>query len=1715
MDNIAFEDRVLSRPGGSLFLIGDSGVGRRSTITLLAHLQRMQFFSPAISRKYDLKHFRQDIKELLRVSGVEGKPIVFYIEDHHLIEPAFLEDINSLLSAGEIPGLYANNQELETILSPLKETFANSGFACRNIYDFFVSRVRSNLHIVLSMDPTHPQFIPRTDSNPALFSRTTTVWMGKWSRAGMAEIPKMRLAKILQSQTSDGRAVDGNKILNSLLAIHESCLPRGATPLKYIAFLDTYLRIFESKGSGLLLQKKHLAAGLQKLTEAAQAVDVLGKDAAQKKDLVTKKQAEADSALEQITQRMQQASERKVEVEQLQKTLGGEEAKLNVRKAEIQNELKEIQPVLTAAREAVGGITKDSLNEIRALRAPPSRIVSLLSGVLQLMRQEDHSWNNMKKFLGSPSVKEDILNFDVNQIDSGNRAKVQALIQKDPEAFDKDKMMKVNVAAAPMAAWVQACVRYSEVLQTITPLRNQFEQASKQLEGARSRLRQCENDLKSLDAEVQTLKERFAKTTAEAETLKVALAKTTETLNAAQLLLSKLGGERSRWEAQVKGLSAGLDALTFNSMLAAGVVAYLGACPEDVRAQMMNEWKNKIGSADVAAFELGSFLSSESEFLKWKSEGLPSDELSLQNALMIENSCQTPFIIDPNGLATQWLKTHLSNNLSAAKELAKSEDANAPAAASSQLEVVMQQEARFVTTLELSIRFGKTLIISEVDGVSPLLYPLLRKDLYGQGPRRTVVVGEKNVDYNENFRLYLVTRDPAPDIPSNAKALINEINFTVTRSGLEGQLLGITLNSEKPELEQKKSELLAGEDKLKIQLAELEKSLLNELAQSEGNILENKQLIESLNQTKTQSNEIAQSLATSKDIQKNLDSQREVFRPIAHVGSILFFLISQLSSVNHMYEFSLPTFIRLFKQNLKAGKTNNGDEVARVASLCESLKYLVFSFITRSLFKADRLMFALHLAHCLKPKNFGPNEWEFFTGQLIGADEHGHHQAQSTGGNLHGAEGWLPPDRRADFVSFCSTFPQLVSVLRFSEEAWKNWIREPNAENDKYFPNFSGGRSLTPFQQLLVIKTLRPDRLQSAMHKFALEINSINSISPAPLNLQKLVDEVDPLEPILFVCEGGADPSQELEDFAQKTVGKNNFYQVALGSGQTDGAMELLFKCAREGAWLCLKNLHLVTHWLVALEKTLKTIQPNPKFRLWLTTESHPSFPLILLQQSLKISYESPPGIKQNLLRTYETWDEGFLSKGSVGRAQLLFILAWFHAIVQERRTYIPQGWTKFYEFSFADLRSGADIIDNLVAAQDAKRGGARGSIKELDAQNFPWTTVTGLLQSAIYGGRIDVDADVRVLLTYLLRFFRLSTLTSNQPDHRLTAGVDLPVTNARDDYLAIIRKLPDVDIPRLFSLPENIEGAVQQTQSAGVLSQLRKLAVSSESIEKFDRDVWRTQLSALLSYWEKQVKRDNGLLLQRPSKLSSKREEDYTPLEAFVVLESIKISDVLHTVHTTLSSLQSVLFASGLLSPDVKFDGQTLLSGIVPWRWAKNWYGPSEPMLWLAQVVQRKFYLNELQAKCESNALFNAPIKMGQLFTPKVYLNALRQQTARVTNTAIDSLKLVAYFERDLCRAPLKMEIEGLMIQGCSFNGKELAFSSASSSSVQPIPHCTLAFIGPNDNEPYGQRGLSVPVYVATTREEYVCDVKVPCGERDKDSWILGGVALLLNDFK
>ena len=1295
----------------------------------------------------------------MQQTGIEGKELILLIEDHQLVDATFLELINSLLSAGEVPGLYTA-EELEPLLTPLRDLMSLDAHR-GTPYSYFSQRVKRHLHVVLIMDSAADGFSINCQANPALYTHCSFQSMEGWSEHSMVLIPQLVLSGVAgikalrKADTTQHQRpmMGGEDLAHAFLHIHKSCGASvggggggggggwgGSTPRQYITLLRTYQLVYSSKKQGVAKRQAHLQAGVSKLNDARALVDELKRKAGVQRALLAEKQAEADVALKEITASMQSASEQKSEIEVVKQQQSEELAKLEKRKKAIVIELSEIEPLVQEAMKAVGNIKPETLSEIRALRAPPDVIRDILEGVLRIMGVYDTSWGSMRNFLARRGIKEEIQSFDARKINPTIRESVNELLTKNEKSFDPAVAKRASQVALPLASWVKANIKYSYVLERIQPLEAEQAQLQENLDRSNAKLEKLGKQLETLEKRVLEMRDTFEKRTTEAARVRIEVEKEEETITAAQNLIGKLEGEHKRWSGQVGELAREMELLTKRSLIAAGFITYLSKAPEDERRQKLGEWLDKVG-LDAQTFSVRRFLSTESEQLIWKGEGLPSDDLSMENALVILHSQQTPLLIDPSQRATEWLKVHLKE---------------------SRLEVINQQDSNFTTALELAVRFGKTLIIQEVDGVEPLLYPLMRKDLASQGPRSVVQLGDKSIEYNESFRLFLSMRNPQPEIPPDAASIITRVNFTTTRAGLTAQLLASTLQSEKPELEERKATLLKSEEDLKVQLAALEESLLQELAMAEGNILENKALLESLNQTKVKSTTISSSLEESMQLQRSLDQERDSYLPLATYGSTLFFVIADLSKINNMYRFSLSSFLRLFVKALQ-NKQDTGNTELRIRTLMMTLQSLIYEHVCRSLFKADRLMFAMHLVHAMHPQLFQQNEWELFTGQVV-ADKQ--EKAKQTKDSV---PTWCDQERAQAVLQIKSSFPTLYANLDFnSVDTWKGFAR--SSECEKEFPPGVAKR-MTPFQEVLIIQAVRPDRLQTAMEHFAMRALNLKELSPSTLNLKKLYQtESTETEPVLIVISPGVDPSQELQELAESTVGGDRYHQVAMGQGQADIALQLLRESAVKGDWLCLKNLHLVTAWLPVLEKELNSLEPSKGFRLWLTTELHPKFPAILLQSSMKVTYEAPPGIKKNLERTYDMWSPELVSQGNlVVRSQTLFALAWFHAVVQERRCYIPQGWSKFYEFTQADLRVAQSIVDRLMAK----------------AGKPQWDFMCGLMESAVYGGRVDNNFDCRVLASYLKQYFN-DTVISGQVSSTAGRGVYFVVRESGLLYIVV-----------------------------------------------------------------------------------------------------------------------------------------------------------------------------------------------------------------------------------------------------------------------------------------------------------------------------------------
>ncbi|CAJ1028022.1 Dynein heavy chain, N-terminal region 2/Hydrolytic ATP binding site of dynein motor region/AAA domain (dynein-related subfamily)/P-loop containing dynein motor region/P-loop containing dynein motor region D4/Microtubule-binding stalk of dynein motor/ATP-binding dynein motor region/Dynein heavy chain region D6 P-loop domain/Dynein heavy chain AAA lid domain/Dynein heavy chain C-terminal domain containing protein, putative [Leishmania lindenbergi] len=1655
---VTYVDRVLTRPGGHLLLVGSTGVGRRNAVLLAAYQQRREVVSLNMTQDYHLKHFRLDLRGFIQRATVQNTPLVLLIEDHHIVNATFLEYVNSLLSSGEVPGLFSQ-EEMETMFSAMRDDAANDGHMGA-IYAYFVERLQRNLRIALIMDHRHELFLIRLHSNPALMSKCELLWMGTWSGDMTKTICKTYLADEIAALEANP-ANKGFHVHREVNAIHEGMGDRS-TPHDVQVVLNTFRAILGRKSSTSKKKMERLEAGLAKLKEAEESVEKVKRDVAEKKKDVERMQKAADKALNEIQSSMEESQEQRDEAAILQEQLKEEQTCIAKSRGQVEEELGGIKPMMEAARDAVSSIRSEQLSEIRSLPSPPEAIRVVLEGVLALLGVNDVSWQSMRQFLGERGAKQRILDFEVRSVTPDIRHRVEKLLRDRASFFKPEVIQRASVAAAPIAEWVKAMLEYSSIMERISPLTEQLEKLETNQKDGAAKLEHLQKRLKKIDAKVKELREGFSEKCKEAERLRGKLQAAEEELGRAKDLLDKLSGEKDRWATEAAAIREANNTMPKRALVAAAFLTYLGQETEDGRRRFLKTWCDRLGFPEV--LEVTHFLRTEGDLLQYKSEGLSTDGLSLQNAVVMLDTEQTPLVIDPANKVVEWMREHLRR-------------------ANTVVETISLHDGRFTHTLELAIRFGKTLIVTEVADIAPLLYTVLRRDLISAGAKRVVQVGNKTVEWNDSFRIMLFSRQSGLRLSPGAAALVTEVNFSVTSLGLEGQLLGVTLQRERPELEKQKVELLENEESLQLQLSKLEERLLSDLAESQGNLLENAKLITSLNEVKMQAYNIQRSLARSHVLQVELDEKREVYRPFAHHGALLFFLIRDMEVLNHMYQYGINDYIALFTQTLK---TYQGDDEARakVQELIASFTKACFHNVTRGLLKKDRIAFGLHVLHGLWPAEYPQDLW----GALVGTITNVKAVSDSP------LPQWAPLSSKIKYASILSSAAgqSLAEKWQVGDpNRWAAVMNHTTPESELVPPatnsNRDGSVVVSDMEKLLWINTFRPDRASATALQIILSKLGLTSLAPV-MSLEKTILSSSPTTPVLLITSSGADPSMEIQDVATHLVGKERFVELALGGGQTDNALQQVRRCAVQGDWLLLKNLHLVLDWASVLENELCSMPPpSTDFRLIITTEQHDLFPSVLLRMSNKVAVEAPPGVKQNLLRTYSLWDSAFLAAQSQAGARLLFGLSWLHAVMQERRTYVPQGWSKYYEFSPADLKAATDVLTSLAKQP------------QLD-----WVTLTGFLESCLYGGRLENAVDEKVLELLIQTYFNEDVLLKDKSP--VFPGVTAANAGSLDRMVAMLQaSMPDVDPPALLCMCDNADRTVQEDVAHATCESLRELC-TKETTEQTSGEKWRERLRPALEVWKGSGIAANGL----PQTMSS-HTSDPEPMEVFFISELNLIAALIKDLSVFFDTLHSV--AEGVLIPDsaLRAEATELMNGRMPSRWLDRMDGPQEAKMWLA-LLWRKY--NTTRASVKVPFSTSVTYDLSSLLRPQTFFNALRQHTARATKAPLADLVLVATMDNVVHGGvTVKVAAKSLVMQGAAVAGDGClaAVQANSPSSVQLSMDITASWV-PAGKVKHSSQSAAIPVYADAERRTMIFPLRVRCaGEAEATKTALNGVACYL----
>ncbi|KAJ2950704.1 hypothetical protein O0L34_g8964 [Tuta absoluta] len=1110
---------------------------------------------------------------------------------------------------------------------------------------------KQNLGIVICLDKDQDNLPELIEKFPLLYNESHMVWLERWSGETLRQLPQLIIQRLIKENVTESTKDQHEAIpVEGFVSIYSSLDgSRLLAPCRYVSFVKSYYHIVSRKKTALVQRQNMLTSGVEALRRARSEVASLQKEAAEQEIALSDKQAKANQALDQIGATVRATTDKKEEMHALKKNIEVENKKLQVRKKEIEEELASVEPIIAAARAAVGDIKSESLSEVRSLRAPPDVVRDVLEGVLRLMGIADTSWHSMKNFLSKRGVKEDIRCLDASQISPEAVQSVQKLLERRGGSFEQATAKRASAACAPLAAWVKANLAYADALARVQPLQQQQRQLHKNLKDAEAQLEALSSGLATVDERVAALKDQLGQHTRDAAAIELKLSNAKKTIEAARSLLDQLAHEYSAWEIDLENISKEISELTLRSLLAAAYIVYLPDVTEPQAKEYINKWSSLIGFED-STFTVINFLSTTEKQLKWDADGLPLDKTAIKNAILIDQILEaqkcgfTPLIIDPDGDAIGWLKNSLADV---------------------QSDFVSQHSDKLHTAVQYAVRLGRVLVVTEVDAIHDCWSALL------SGLPVTTTGAASPVA----SRLLLYSRDTTlhTRLPPNYAARLSILHFTARLDGLTDQLVHYALQQQNPEVNEKAKEIKLKKATLQKQQHELQENLLKDLS-TNGDILHDANLLASLNKTRATSTVISEALEAAKAIERETTSACEAYEPSAYRAAILALAVKSLAAQRPLVALPVDTILDVFvdaiRRETDQKKINNEAVV----------KYITRRIIERvllGLHKKDKYIIVLHLLKQVYEDLMPEKLWQIFVGNFDISED------QGIINEIKNKYSWIPENCLKKMAQLRAASEDLFEKLSLNNDVlWTEFLNSGELSTLSRL-------KLSGFETVAAVAVLRPDTLYRAIVVFVDQILGTGVVSAGD-GIQRAGvwgagrrgGGARGVRPVLLL---GAHATDVL------AAHKHTLTQVGIEEGIA--AWEAAVEASRGGGWLALvvgaspftQDLHT---FLVNFGQR-SSQDFNDEFRLWIVSEDR-EIPPLISNACVNVILEAPEGVKQNLIGTLSAWGQ---YEAEPKQVRLHACLALFHALVQERRAYIPQGWTRWYSWEWGEISACTSVI--------------------------------------------------------------------------------------------------------------------------------------------------------------------------------------------------------------------------------------------------------------------------------------------------------------------------------------------------------------------------------------------------------------------------------------
>lgn len=1404
LDHVLRIDRVFRQVQGHLLLIGVSGSGKTTLSRFVAWMNGLSIFQIKVSNKYSGADFDDDLRTVLRRAGCKGEKICFIMDESNVLDPGFLERMNTLLANAEVPGLFEGDEHA-ALMTACKEGSQRDGLMLdshEELYRWFTQQVARNLHVVFTMNPPANGLASRAATSPALFNRCVLDWFGDWSdqalyQVGLEFTQTLDLESPTYTPPTDfpiayrDLAIPPSHrqaVVNAMVFVHQSMQNITArlakrqgkynhvTPRHFLDFINHYVRLFTEKKEDLEEQQRHLNVGLDKLQATVTQVEELRQSLDAKRSQLNVKDEEANLKLKQMVADQQEAEAKKAASVEIQAALEEQDAYIQQRSQIVREDLAQAEPAVIEALAAVGNIKKQHLSEVRSMANPPETVKLAMESACTVLGFHVDNWKSVQSIIRRDDFISSIQNFDTHKMTKGLRDKMMREYISKP-AFNFETVNRASRACGPLVQWVIAQVRFSEILDKVAPLREEVASLEEQAETTKQQAQIVEETVTELEDSIARYKEEYALLIAETQSIRAEMERVQSKVDRSMSLLQSLSSEQSRWDAGSKTFETEMGTIVGDVLISAAFLAYSGFFDQHYRDTMRRAWMDHLSDAGIrykSELAIAEFLSTADERLAWQSNALPADSLCVENAVMLKRYNRYPLIIDPTGQATAFLQNEFRDR---------------------KITVTSFLDEAFLKNLESALRFGNPLLIQDVENLDPILNSVLNRELRRTGGRVLIRIGNQDIDFSPSFTMFLSTRDPSVEFSPDICSRVTFVNFTMTRGSLQTQALDKVLKVERPEIDQKRSDLMKMQGEFRLRLRHLERALLQALNESTGSILDDDKVIETLEVLKREAAEVTSKVEDTDIIMKEVEAVTAEYLPLASACSSIYFTLEQLANIHRFYQFSLDYFLEIFDYVLHHNPNLKGitDLEARKTTLFNDLFLVTYRRTSRSLLHTDYMVLAATLAKLrLSRSDFSAAVQEEMDALL----------EVPAGTEATEASLTIEQKRILDSHLGQETTKALLAHIEANPKVWGAFMADDEAERNIPWPWAEADNIVTAARRLVLVKLFRPDRMVQALANFANQAFGCDLAQLSDYDFAAVVKEqVKATNPLALASVPGYDASYRVDNLC-RSLGVT-CTSVAMGS--VEGftlADQAIANAARTGGWVLLKNVHLAPSWLAQLEKRLHSLSPAQGFRLFLTMETNPVVPVNILRQSRIIMNEPPPGVRANLLDTLRGLPTASLKSGPAEKPRLLFLLAWLHAVVQERLRYLPLGWSKSYEFNDSDFVAAYKTIDSWITAL------AKGKAN-VDPAAIPWVALRTIIKQAVYGGRIDSDYDQRVLDAFVDAVF---TPKAYDPDFALV-NLDKPLLvpegTSMQQFIDWAQALPEHEPPSWLSLPGTAERVV------------------------------------------------------------------------------------------------------------------------------------------------------------------------------------------------------------------------------------------------------------------------------------------------------------------